>query len=126
MDRECVNAAGQFGGQNPVDHAMTFDPALPAERLRYDMNAEMSLAARPMPSMAFMAMRFILDIEALRRKRGGKLFGDPGFDLHDGFRRRVLPFGQLGRGNALFQAPPGKTICQDLKVDAAPSHNVRS
>jgi len=126
MDRERVNAAGQFGRQNLVDHAMTLDPALPAECFRHDMNAEMSLAARTMPRMTFMAMRFILDIEALRRERGGKLFGDPGFDLHDGFRRRVLPFGQLGDGVAFFQASPGKTICQDLKVSAAPSHNVRS
>ena len=133
MDRERMDA-GQFGGKNLVDHAMAFDPALPAEGFRYDMNPEMSFTARPMPRMTFVAVRFILDIEALRREGGAELFCDPGFNLHGGLRKRVPGSGQPKARRMSFDAPSGaspaaslgKMFCQDLKVNVAPSHNVRS
>jgi hypothetical protein len=138
MDRERMDAAGQFGGKNLVDHAMTFDPALPAEGFRHDMDPEVTFTARPMPGMAFMAVRFILDIEALRREGGAELFrdlvGDFGFDLHDDLPKGVPGFGQPAKSDASFDVSSdaslgpslGKTFCQDLKVNVAPSHNVRS
>jgi len=134
MDRERVDAAGQFGGKNLVDHAMTFDPALPSEGFRYDMNPEMTFTARPMSRMTLVAVRFILDIEALRREGGGKLFGDPGFNLHECLPKRMPGSGQPDATDMSFDAsidaPPDaslvKIFCQDLKVNAAPSHNVRS
>ena len=126
MDRERVDAAGEFGCENLVDHAMTFNPAFSAERLRYDMNPEMSLAARPVSRMALVLMRLVLDVEALRSQGGGELFGDPVFDLHENVRKGAPGSGQPGKSEALHLASLGKTFCQDLKVSAAPSHNVRS
>ena len=64
-----MDAGGQFGRKNLIDHAVTFDPALPAEGFRYDMNPEMTFTARPMARMPLVAVRFILDIEALRKAR---------------------------------------------------------
>jgi hypothetical protein len=122
MDRKCMDAGGELRRKNLVDHAMTFDPALPTEGFRYDMNSEVTFTARPMPGMPLVAVRFILDIEALRRERGGELFGNPGSDLHDGLPKRASGSGQPGANDA----PLGKTFCQDLKVNAPPSHNVRS
>ena len=126
MDGERMDAAGQFAGKNLVDHAMTFDPALPTEGFRYDMNPEMTFTARSMPRVTFVAVRFILDIEALRREGGGELFGNPGSDLHDSLPRRASGSGQSGADDASLGRSLGKAFCQDLKVNAVPSHNVRS
>src|SRR6185312_9705982 len=76
VDRQRVDAACEFAGKRLVDHAVALDPALSAERLRHDVDPEMGLPARPMAGVALMPMRFIDHVEALRRKRGGKLFGD--------------------------------------------------
>ncbi len=59
MDGERVDAAGQFVRKNAVDHAMALDPGLPFERLRHDIDPEMSLPARPVPGMAFVLVRFV-------------------------------------------------------------------
>jgi hypothetical protein len=56
MDRERVHVSSQFRGQCRINHAMAFDPALPFEGLRYNINSEMRLAARPMPGVALMQM----------------------------------------------------------------------
>jgi len=71
MDRERVNAFGKLAGKCLVDHTMTLDPALPAERLRYDIHPEMAFSARPMTGMPLVPMRFIDHIKVLRGKRGG-------------------------------------------------------
>ena len=97
MDRKGMNAAGELGRKNLIDHAMTFDPAFAAERLRHDMNPEMTLAARPVSRVAFMAVRLVFDVEALRRQGGGELFSDPGFDLHENTRKGEPGSGQPGR-----------------------------
>ena len=126
MDRQGVDATCKLGRKNLVDHAMTFDPALSAERLRHDMHTEMGLAAGPVPGMAGMVVRFVLDIEALRRESSDELFGDPVFDLHENVRKGAPASGQLGESEAPHLTSLGKTICQDLKVSAAPIHNDRS
>ena len=73
-----MHAARELARKRLVDHAVTLDPALSAERLRHDMNPEMGLAARPVAGMALVLVRFIHHVEALRREGGGQLFGDPG------------------------------------------------
>jgi hypothetical protein len=130
MDRQGMDAACKLGRKNLIDHAMTFDPALSAERGRHDMYPEMSLATGSVSRMAFMVVRLVLDVEALWRQRGGELFGDPVFDLHENLRKGAPGSGQRGESEALSDAALktslGKTICQDLKVSAAFPHNVRS
>ena len=70
MDGEGVHAAGKLGRQRLVDHAVTFEPGLSFEGLRHDIDAVMSLPARPRPGMALVFLGFVLDLEALRRNRG--------------------------------------------------------
>lgn len=56
VNRECMHGIREFLSQRRINHAMALDPALPFERLRYNINTEMRLAARPMPGVALMQM----------------------------------------------------------------------
>ena len=76
MNGERMHAARQLVGERGVDHAMTLDPALSTERFRHDIETEVSLAARAMPSVTFMAVRFIFDVQAFGRESLTQLFGD--------------------------------------------------
>ena len=76
VDGERMHAAGEFIRKNPVNHAMAFDPGLSFERLRHDIDPEMSLPARPVPGMAFVLVRFVHHLEALRRESLGQLLCD--------------------------------------------------
>jgi hypothetical protein len=80
---------------------MAFDPALSPERLRHDMNPEMAFAARPMTGVAFVTVRFVNDLEIMRRKCRVKLFGDPILHLHErevsGRRATVNPMSALAQ-----------------------------
>ena len=52
MDGERMHAALELARQRRIDHPVTFDPALPAEAVRHDIESEVGLSARPMPGMA--------------------------------------------------------------------------
>ena len=71
-----MHAAGELARERRIDHAMAFDPALPAKGFRHDIEPEMSLAAGPVAGVAFVPMRFILDMEALGRESVAQLFRD--------------------------------------------------
>jgi hypothetical protein len=71
-----VYAALKFARERGVDHAMTFESGLSAEGVRHDIETEMSLAARPMPGMAFMVVRFVFDAQTLWRESLVQLFCD--------------------------------------------------
>ena len=60
--------ARKFAREGLVDHPMTIKPALPSERIRYDMHAVVSFAAGPMAHVPGMEVRLIHEIEAC----GGK------------------------------------------------------
>lgn len=66
VNGERMHAASKFGGERLIDQAMAFDPALAPERIRNDMNTEMTLAAGPVAGMPDMVIRLILDPQALR------------------------------------------------------------
>ena len=51
VNGERMDAASEFRGQRRIDHAVTFEPALPSERLRHDIDSEMRLPTRPMSSV---------------------------------------------------------------------------
>ena len=87
VNRKRMHAPRKFRRKNLVDDAMSFDPALSAEGFRYDINSEMRLTARPVSRVSFVAVRFILDLEALRRQRGCQFLGDLVLDLHDVLRK---------------------------------------
>lgn len=76
-----MNAAGEFLGEGGVYHAVTFEPGLPLERRRYNIDPEMRLAAGPVPGVTFVMTGFIFDIDADRGKRRLQLVRD---DLRHG------------------------------------------
>src|SRR4029079_1934448 len=116
-----VNAAGKLAGKRLIDHAVALNPALSAERLRHNMNPEMSLPAGTGAGVTLMLTRFIHNIEALRRESGREFFSD--LCLHEHGT-------QVGEGwltvNPKHLKPRVKIICQDLKVSSLALHNVRS
>jgi len=71
-----VHAAREFARQCCIYHAMALEAALPAKGVRYDIESEMRFAARPVPGMSLVPMRFILDIKALGRESVAQLFRD--------------------------------------------------
>lgn len=83
VDRKRMYAAFQLAGERRVDHAMTFEPALSPEGFCHDIDPVMGLAARPVSGMAFMQMRFVLDMQARRREGGDELGGDDVLHSHD-------------------------------------------
>ena len=78
-----MNAAGKLTGKCLIDHAMAFDPALPAEGLRHDMHSEMTFPAGPMTGMSLVPVRFVDHVKAHGRKRSSKLLGDLVPGLHE-------------------------------------------
>src|SRR5258708_32035556 len=56
FDRQRVDGALEFRLQCRIHHAVTFDPALPFEGRRHDIDPEMRLAARPVAGVALMQM----------------------------------------------------------------------
>ena len=83
MNGERMHAALEFVGECRIYHAVAFQPALPAEGLRHDIESEMGFAARPVSGMALVVMGFILDTQALRRKRCGQLCRNNIVHSHD-------------------------------------------
>jgi len=73
MNGKRMHAAPELAGECRVDHAVALKPGLSAERPRYNIKAEVRLAARPMPGMPLMQMGFVFDVQALRRESRNKL-----------------------------------------------------
>ena len=73
MNGERMDAAFEFVRQRCVDHAVAFKPGLSAERLRYNIEAEVGLAARPMPGVSLVQMGFVFDVQALGRESRNEL-----------------------------------------------------
>jgi hypothetical protein len=73
MNGKRMDAALKLIGECRVDHAVAFKPGLSAERPRYNIKAEVRLAARPMPGMSLVQMGFVFDVQALRCESRNKL-----------------------------------------------------
>jgi hypothetical protein len=56
LDRQRVYRVVEFRRKRCVNHAVAFDPALPLEGRRHNIDPEMRLAARPVAGMALMQM----------------------------------------------------------------------
>src|SRR6516164_6492722 len=76
MDGERVDVAFELTDKCFVDHAVAFEPALPAERLRHNMHPEMSLPAPPMPGMSGVPVGFVHHVEARGSESLGQLLRD--------------------------------------------------
>ena len=77
-----MHAAGELGGQHRIDHAVAFEPALPLEGRRHDMQPEVRLPAGPMPGMPLVQVGLVDDLEAFRGESLGQLIYDQVGRLH--------------------------------------------
>ena len=59
MNCERVNAAAQFCREHVIDQPVAFNPRLPFERLRHNINAEVRLAPRSMTGVSLMLSALI-------------------------------------------------------------------
>jgi hypothetical protein len=91
VNSESVNAILEFVCESSIDHAMAFDPALPLERPCHDIESEMRFPAGAVACMAFMQMRFVLDMQAFRCESRDELGRNDVLHSHD----RFLPVGKL-------------------------------
>ncbi len=66
MYGERVDTRFELVGEGVVNHAMAYDPALPLERVSYNINPEMRFSARLMSRVAFMLMGFVEHLQASR------------------------------------------------------------
>ena len=62
-----MDPAGEFTCKQLIDHAVPLEPGLSFEGFRYNINAIMSLPARPVSGMAFVLVGFVQHLKALRR-----------------------------------------------------------
>lgn len=70
---ERMDAGLEFVSEGLVDHAMTSDPALSAERASYDINSEMRFSAGSMSGVALMLMGLVEHLQAQRSEGFGQL-----------------------------------------------------
>ena len=61
-----MDAGFEFVGKGVVDHPMTGDPALPPERVRYNINSKVCFSARSMSGVTFMLMGFVDYLQSQR------------------------------------------------------------
>ena len=71
-----MHTAFELVRQCRIDHAVTFEPALPPEGFGYNIEAEVALAPRAVSGVAFVQMGFILDMQTFRRERRDELCRD--------------------------------------------------
>jgi hypothetical protein len=76
VDGEGVHGARKLSRKFTIYHAMALDPGLTFERLRHDIDPEMSLPARPVPGMALVLVGFVLHLEALGAESLGQFLCD--------------------------------------------------
>jgi hypothetical protein len=112
VDGKRMHATGEFGRKRLINHAVTLDPGLSLERIRHDIDPEVSLPARPVPGMTLVLVRFINHFEALRHESLGQLLCDEIGGSH------IARLGERGL------AVNGHK--QVLKASPAKAHNVRS
>ncbi len=105
VDRERMHAAGKFAGESGVDQAVAFEPALPTESVRHDMDSEMGLTAWPMSRMTFVLVRFVVDAQAQRAESLAQLFCDPIVRLHGPNHLFPGRYAAKARSSASFAAP---------------------
>jgi hypothetical protein len=72
VDGERVHAAGKLGRQRAVDQAMTLEPALSGERLRYDIDPEVTLPAGAVAGVTLVPMGFVDHPQAFRPESLGQ------------------------------------------------------
>jgi hypothetical protein len=113
-----MNAAGKLACEQLIDHTMAFEPGLSLEGFRHNIDAVVSLPARPVPGMAFVLVGFVQHLEALRRESLGQLLCDEIGGPHAA---------RLGEGSQLVNGwHCSAHHDQVLNASLTKAHNVRS
>src|SRR2546423_3192394 len=87
-----MHPATELGGERCVDHPVALQTALPPEWLRHDIQAEMTLPARPVAGMTFVLVGFIDHPNAFRSESFGQLSCDEVGNAHRfGLGGRISP-----------------------------------
>jgi hypothetical protein len=73
MNGKRMDATLELLGERGVDHAVAFKPGLSAERLRYNIETEVRLAARSVSGMSLVQMGFVFDVHTLWRESRNQL-----------------------------------------------------
>jgi hypothetical protein len=73
MNGKRVDAALELVRERRVNHAVAFESGLSPERLCYNIESEVRLAARPVAGMSLVQMRFVFHVQALWREGCNKL-----------------------------------------------------
>jgi len=72
MNRKRMHAAGQFGGEDCVNHSVTLDSTLVAEGLGGDVDAKVGLSGLPVSGVTLVMMRLIDHPEMFRTESLGQ------------------------------------------------------
>jgi hypothetical protein len=110
MDSERVHTTGELVGERRIDHAMALDPALSAKGFRHDIKSEMRFTAGPVPGMALVPMRFILDMKAFGCESLVQLFRDQIASVHGKW---------LSQRTRLRSIPPHAHFCRLSSLEGA-------
>ena len=105
--------------ESAVDHAVALEPGLPFERLRHDINAEMSLPARPVRRHGPRAGAIRHHLEALRARKPRSTFCDKIGGTHAAAAHIGGPATNLrvnGRHSLRFE--DSRSYCQVLKASS--------
>jgi hypothetical protein len=125
VDRERVDAAFELTDKCFVDHAVALEPALPAERLRHNIHAEMSLPALAMSGMPGVLVGFVHHLEARGSESLGQLLRDEIAPCHGVGIAGARPTGQCRatRENAQtrLSLSSGAAICLIIPCSSAPT-----
>jgi hypothetical protein len=105
MDGERMHPAGKLARQRRIDHAVAFEPTLPAKGLCHDIQPEVRLAAAPMPGMTFVPVGFIFDANVVGRESLAQLFRDEILRSHPAALARPKQQGQ----------PPQRAVLPPVK-----------
>src|SRR5579863_2305753 len=116
MNGKRMHAAFQFRRERRVDHAVAFEPALPAEGIRHDIEPIMGFAAGAVSGVTGVLMRLVLDAQALRSESLAQLFGDHILCSH-----KPKPYRPCAK--SAMTATREITPCQVLRVSSRRSHN---
>ena len=72
VDGKRMDTGPEFVSEGLVDHAMTSNPALSAERASYDIDSKMRFSAGSMSGVAFMVMGLVEHLQAQRSEGFGQ------------------------------------------------------
>jgi hypothetical protein len=131
IGRSCVygkrmDTGFEFVGERFVDHAMASNPALPPERVSYDINSEMRFSAGTVSGVALMLMGFVEHLQAQGSEGLGELLRNGFLHTHRSLAQAVDGADSVTSTRQIHNPADGKHVPSNLSSlrDAVnPPHN---